>query len=531
MRFHNRFRVPAVGLLSVAALMAGMNVSTANAGEKLLYSWSQLVPAGQMYHANAQIRAIVDKGVSCSDVTVTDINVTVKMTQRDQPDLPEFFSFSEINLCTTLLTGHTIDKPQTVTVSYKSENNSLNLPDISDAVALDNFVVVGDTGCRDNSDQSCASNKTWPFASLLGSLKKNLEDGSPTVILHVGDFRYNNPYLDGKKFKASKAGKPDYWMANADNGKPADGGWRFEAIKPLSVLSSQGPWIFLRGNHEQCYSSRDYGISRETGEAYLYLYGYEDDKLRDGEIRCTDKDFLDPYAIDFKHKSGKMRLIVMDLIHKTLDGDNKGYVKEQLADFTDQFNSIEQMITDQDPSVTILTHHIPTISLKNGSKSKDHQFNANHITTDALKRSNLVTGDEAFVHVPLILSGHAHNFQLVQPDKKGDLPNKPIQYVIGNSGVNLSGGAISGKVDVEWKPFKINGEQMTRSTEEKWYTFREKKFGYLIGTFSNKKSEDTLSFVPYLGSESTYTSYDNGKCSLTYSDDAGSGKMDCPKLK
>ena len=72
---------------------------------------------------------------------------------------------------------------------------------------------------------------------------------------------------------------------------------------------------------------------------------------------------------------------------------------------------------------------------------------------------------------------------------------------------------------------------MKSSAEEKWHTFREKKFGYLIGTFSNKKSEDTLSFVPYLGSESTYTSYDNGKCFLTYSDAADSGKVDCPKLK
>ncbi|MCU7880213.1 MAG: metallophosphoesterase [Candidatus Thiodiazotropha sp. (ex Lucinoma aequizonata)] len=530
MRFHSRFHLSAVGLLFVA-LMAGIRVSTADTGKKILYTWSQLVPGGQMYSANAQIRAIVDKSVSCSDVTVTGINVTVKMTQRDQPDLPEFFSFSEINLCTSILTGHTIDKSQSVTVSFNSENNLLNLPDISDAVTLDSFVIIGDTGCRGNISQSCASKKLWPFANLLGNIKKKLKDGSPTVILHVGDYRYSNPYIDGRKLKANIAGKPDYWATSAGNGKPAHGGWKSEVIEPLSVLSSQGPWIFLRGNHEQCYSSRDYGISRETGEAYLYFFGYEDDKLGDGDIRCTDKDFLDPYAIDFKHKSGKMRLIVMDLIHKTQDGNNKGYVKEQLADFTNQFNSIEQMITDQGPSVTLLTHHIPTFSLKNGGKSKKSQFNANHITTDALKRSNLVTGDEAFVHIPLIFSGHAHNFQLVQPDKNGDLPNRPVQYVIGNSGVNLTDRAISGKMDVEWKPFNNNGKQKKSSTEEKWHTFREKKFGYLIGTFSNKKSEDTLSFVPYQESESAYTSYDNGKCFLTYSDDANSGKVDCPKLK
>ncbi len=465
---------------------------------------------------------------------VKGTNITVGMTQRDQPDTPEYFSFPEINLCTTVLTGQMINKPQNVTVVYKTENKTLYLPDISGAVALDKLVIVGDTGCRDNEDQSCETNDTWPYASVLESIKENLGEQSPTAFLHVGDHRYNNPYLDGKKFK-EPFGKPDYWESTDSDRK--DGGWKFEAIEPLSVISSHGPWIFLRGNHEQCYSDKDYEIPKETGEAFLYLFGYRDDELAAGEVRCTDEDFLDPYAIDFKYKVGEMRLITMDLIHKTLDGAEEDYVAEQLEEFTNQYNSIEGMITDQNPSVTILTHHIPIISLKRHSDQgkdgnpKDLQFNANHITTDALKRSNLVEGDESFEHIPLILSGHAHNFQLTTPDNKGDLPNTPYQYVIGDSGVNLSGGDVSGKLDVEWKPFKKKGEQKKSSIEEKWHTYREKSFGYVIATFSSTDETDTLTFTPYFGSKASYNADDKGQCTLTYSDKASSGKVDCPKLK
>ena len=69
------------------------------------------------------------------------------------------------------------------------------------------------------------------------------------------------------------------------------------------------------------------------------------------------------------------------------------------------------------------------------------------------------------------------------------------------------------------------------STEEKWHTFRVKSFGYLIGTFSNEDDTDTLSFTPYLESEDSYAAYDDGKCTLTYSNKPGSGEVDCPKLK
>lgn len=93
-------------------------------------------------------------------------------------------------------------------------------------------VTIGDTGCR-AKEQDCGNIADWPFPAVAYAAAQ--ADGGLSV--HVGDYIYRETVSDcgGKK----PCG--DNWAA-----------WNADWFAPVGELLASSPWVFARGNHEDC---------------------------------------------------------------------------------------------------------------------------------------------------------------------------------------------------------------------------------------------------------------------------------------
>ncbi len=101
------------------------------------------------------------------------------------------------------------------------------------------IVVLGDTGCRIKGDaaQACADPDGWPFAQVAAQAAAL----APDLVIHVGDYHYREtPCPSGN---AGCAGSP--WGYGWD-------AWNADFFVPARPLLAAAPWVFVRGNHEEC---------------------------------------------------------------------------------------------------------------------------------------------------------------------------------------------------------------------------------------------------------------------------------------
>lgn len=110
------------------------------------------------------------------------------------------------------------------------------------------IVVVGDTGCRikvafsgqGDPVQDCTDPAAWPWPRLAVAAAAQ----KPDLVIHVGDFHYRE-YCDDPAVCAALAAKGvvvSYGWA----------GWSADFFAPAAPLLAAAPWIFVRGNHENC---------------------------------------------------------------------------------------------------------------------------------------------------------------------------------------------------------------------------------------------------------------------------------------
>src|SRR5262245_13522414 len=106
--------------------------------------------------------------------------------------------------------------------------------------------VFGDTGCRIKCDsngancnvQDCNDPAKWPFAAVA----RRIAAEKPDLVVHVGDYYYREaecPAGDEEDCGGSPAG--DNWPA-----------WQADFFVPAAPLLAAAPWLFVRGNHEEC---------------------------------------------------------------------------------------------------------------------------------------------------------------------------------------------------------------------------------------------------------------------------------------
>jgi predicted phosphodiesterase len=292
--------------------------------------------------------------------------------------------------------------------------------------SYERIAVLGDTGCRIAKDwaQACDDAGVWPLAKVAGQIA----DWKPDLIVHVGDYIYREAPCPADI--AGCAGSP--WGDNAAT-------WRADVFQPMAEALSAAPWIFVRGNHEDC--------DREGFGWFRYL------DPRPMPASCET--YTDPYAIPLNG----VRFLVMDTAEA-------GDTQSDAALDAVYAAQLKQLAALTHPGDWLLTHK-PVAGGILRLNGKPEQ-----IVTD--KTFQNISDSRLPAGISVILSGHIHLAEALLFDKNS---GRPTQIISGNGGTledpgttGAYAGTILGDPDVQvgfvgadfgWMTLVVDGDRLT----------------------------------------------------------------------
>ena len=205
-----------------------------------LTHWIQQAPGGGM-----ALRAIVRSGAECPVVSVDRVERTMQIRAQATPaprlgapipDNPAFNPDFEVASCELTLERSVSE------VSIEGDRLALPKRDTR------RIVVVGDTGCRikvpasgqGDPIQDCANPEAWPWPKIASAAART----QPDLVIHVGDYHYREYCADAQRCQAlwEQGTIISYGWA----------GWNADFFTPAASLLAVAPWVFVRGNHENC---------------------------------------------------------------------------------------------------------------------------------------------------------------------------------------------------------------------------------------------------------------------------------------
>jgi hypothetical protein len=278
------------------------------------------------------------------------------------------------------------------------------------------IVVLGDSGCRlkDKLVQDCNDPVAgWPFAKVirLAAARK------PDLVIHVGDYYYRETACpDGDK---RCVGSPygDRWAS-----------WKAELFEPGQPLFAAAPWVFARGNHEDC---------NRGGKGWFRLLD------ADPAVRTC------PAGSDtFLVPIGGAVLGVVD----TADPDD---VAPQPANAAAFAQALAPLARAKAP-VWLITHRPVWEIYRQGDKLFDPGANVNE---------RMVVKAHGLAGVELVMAGHLHTFYSL--DAAG---GHPAELVVGTGGDLLDSDKAANMVATD---LAIDGAPPARA-------FGMDRFGYFV---------------------------------------------------
>ncbi len=322
---------------------------------EVLYVWSQIIPENKL-----SIRAITDDYV-CPTAHVD--GKEVMMSTRSISNNIEM-------ICELIVEKGVRD-------IHISGMQVPTLPKKFNKIAF-----IGDTGCRINAfyQQECNSKESWP-------LKKNLDaiaSHRPDLIIHVGDYHYRKSKCRHKKKCGSIYGyDTEAWYAD----------W-FDPAKDVMLKS---PFLFVRGNHENCNNAHKGWFQ------YFDPYPFLPEKC---------EDFVQSWSLDI----GLMKFFVFD----SSFGKDIYTSKDEINALKTQFSRL--IDGNSKKPIWFLTHK----PLWRASKK----------TLFALKKYGNFAQIKAFGNrfpnnVTAVVSGHIHIAQVLLMNEA------PDQIIVGNGGALL----------------------------------------------------------------------------------------------
>lgn len=189
--------------------------------------WLQLGPNGR-----AEAR-VVTRGSQCP--SLTNLDQSVAMTPR-APANEEFALVCAAELPSNT-TGGWMISPVSHPGSVYSPDPVYALPRI--VTDPQRILVIGDTGCRLKGSliQPCNDEHQWPFAAMAGLAAKL----RPDLVIHVGDYLYRENACPANDSGCQGTPFGDNWPT-----------WDADFFGPAQTLLAKAPWVFVRGNHEDC---------------------------------------------------------------------------------------------------------------------------------------------------------------------------------------------------------------------------------------------------------------------------------------
>jgi hypothetical protein len=348
-----KFVVALIGLLTPGIAVAALVPQNPT----LLSSWVQMAPGGA-----AEARAVV-VGKSCPEITIDKQKLAMRLRAPGNPAFPNM-------LCTATL-------PKAA-ISAKVLGYDLPLP----RPLVNRIVVFGDTGCRIKgfTVQACNDSAQWPFpriAAVAASLK-------PDLVIHVGDYLYREATCPSGNRGCAGSPSGDDWPA-----------WAADFFTPAAPLLAEAPFVFVRGNHEECARS---------GAGWLRLLG---PLPFDAKAPCTDH--VAPWAVPL----GSATLAVMDDSHAP-----DPYAPGSLAAL---YRADLAAVGRMAPAPVWLAMHRPIRGVV--------QFPFGIVLGG--NRTMMAAQDESGIpdNVSLLVSGHIHTFEAINYQK-----DSPPQIIAGEGG-------------------------------------------------------------------------------------------------
>jgi predicted phosphodiesterase len=350
-----------IGKFTLALIALAMSGAAVAAGQGLgnpvvLSSWVQVAPGGL-----AEARAVV-AGKSCPKIQIDKLKLPMRLRA------PATVAFPNL-LCAATLS------PTVTSAAILGHDLPLK------HARADRIVVFGDTGCRIKgyAVQACNDPTQWPFPGVAEAAAKL----KPDLVIHVGDYLYREsscPPAD-----AGCAGSPsgDDWPA-----------WAADFFVPAAPLLAAAPFVFVRGNHEECARS---------GEGWLRLLG---PLAFDPKAPCSDH--VAPWPVPI----GGLTLAVMDDAHAP-----DPYASHDLAAlYHADLSAVCQM-----PAPVWLLMHRPIWGLV--------EFGLGIVVGG--NRTMMAAQDQGGIpdNVSLLLAGHIHTFEAINYAK-----DAPPQIIAGEGG-------------------------------------------------------------------------------------------------
>lgn len=324
-------------------------------------AWLELGPEGA-------VTARTITGTACPEIIIDEVIYTMDVRAEPSDDHP-------MTVCETSV------PPGSATVLVGGRPLTLPSDDPQ------RIMVIGDTGCRmqmGSEFQACNDSEAWPFATVAAQGAA----WQPDLIIHVGDYLYREAACpEGNQ---GCAGSPygDTWAT-----------WEADFFAPAAPLLDAAPWVFLRGNHEDCGRSGD------------GWFRYLDPR----PLPTTCQAFTEPYAFEI----GDHRAVVMD----AASAQDVTSDAETTDAFRTQFAEVERLAGDG--PAWLLTHR-PFWSIADADGGSYTEW-----TTATYTDAGYLQPPEA---IDMVISGHAHLAELlVFTEESG----RPVQVVAGNSGTNL----------------------------------------------------------------------------------------------
>jgi hypothetical protein len=225
-------------VLVVLTLVSGC--ATRPIGSRVLNAWTQLGPAGTI-----ALRAIVPADGDCPLAAIDDALVPMAPRARATPPDGPMLEVADNKAFAPrfAVTSCELAVPPTAR-NLRIDGRALPLP----KTANRRIVVVGDTGCRikvpaigsGDPIQDCANPSAWPWPGIAAAAAR----AKPDLVIHVGDYHYRE-YCDDPATCRPVVEKGFV----IGYGWP---GWNADFFTPANPLLAAAPWIFVRGNHENC---------------------------------------------------------------------------------------------------------------------------------------------------------------------------------------------------------------------------------------------------------------------------------------
>jgi predicted phosphodiesterase len=383
-------------LAFTAALLALAGCAvTPSAPPSNLAAWTQMAPNGQV-----SLRAIVKEGWACPVVTVDQQVQAMQLRAAGNSSQPQ-----------------AQDKNRAFDPPFAVASCQLDLPAVPQRVLLagqplampkaqvKRIVLLGDTGCRIKISangkgdplQDCSSPEAWPWARIASAAARE----KPDLVIHVGDYHYRE-YCDDPKQCAElikRGGVVSY-------GWP---GWQADFFAPATPLLAQAPWIFVRGNHENC----DRG-----GEGWMrFLSPSTYQPCTDQRYKTASRSVLgnnftaDAWRLDIDAGLG---IVVVD----NAGHEDYRHVKDTPQDVEHFRRTLGILRQPGEQNLWLLTHR-PLWYDMLGPASQPNAL-------------QLVLHDLLPGKVQMVVSGHQHAFQTLNFAE-----GRPAQVIVGGGGTQL----------------------------------------------------------------------------------------------